>query len=316
MGTERKMSKLRKMINEGNIFEMYTQEGYFLKVQPALDIDKVKFAFVKKGSQGDGFDIYVDAMKFNRLCKDILSRMMEKKIAADNGDYPGAWEYRTGSNGNLIVAIGKGKKGIVVQGRNTDPNKKKNAFIPVSYEDLLIMADMWVMVSKDYFDELYGIFKGAMKNIAQYHNAGVEQEEYREPEGTSENTTPTEAPKNEAPAVPVEEDTPSIPSYTAGNEGSGEESENSASNANAGEVIMRLLSTTTLLPLNNDPNSFAMKAQGDDSIKKLVFMQSEIQKCDAEEWKRFEHCVNNGAISFNAVYVNKKDVYYFKKFAV
>ena len=140
-------SKFKKMIEQGCIAEWYTLNGYFLKIYPAFEIDKVKFSFVMKGKQGAGFDVYVDTEDFSLLCDDIKNFRMMKLIERDTGQYPSAWKYATGENGALSVAIGKSQKGgVVIQGK--DGNKKVNAFVPLTcYNDLRKMAVLYDLVS-------------------------------------------------------------------------------------------------------------------------------------------------------------------------
>lgn len=156
-------SKLRAMLEQGCIAECYTLNGYFVKVYPCFEIDKVKFSFVMKGKKGEGFDIYVDTDDFSLLCDDIESFRMAQKISKDAGQYPGAWKYTTGENGALSVAIGKSQKGgIVVQGRNG--NTKVNAFVPLTgYNDLRKMGFLYDILSgkkpvTGYYAELAAIF--------------------------------------------------------------------------------------------------------------------------------------------------------------
>lgn len=180
-------SKLRSMLEQGCIAEWYTLNGYFLKLYPCFEIDKVKFSFVMKGKKGEGFDIYVDTDDFSLLCDDIVSLRMAKKIAKDAGQYPGAWKYTTGENGALSVAIGKSQKGgVVIQGRNG--NTKTNAYVPLTdYNDLRKMAFFYDILSGKkqttrYYAELVDAFwnrpkwnedKNAPSNQQQNKGNGV-----------------------------------------------------------------------------------------------------------------------------------------------
>ena len=156
-------SKMRSMLEQGCIAEWYTLKGFFLKLYPCFEIDKVKFSFVMKGKKGEGFDVYVDTDDFSLLCDDILSLRMATKIACDKGEYPSAWTYATGENGALSVAIGKSQKGgVVVQGRNG--NTKANAFVPLTdYNELRKMAFLYNILSGKelttrYYAELVDAF--------------------------------------------------------------------------------------------------------------------------------------------------------------
>lgn len=256
MADSKKLSKLRKMLQGGCLLECYTLNNWFVKVQPVFRIDKVKIAFVEKGKKGSGFDIYVDTMKFNRLCKDIQSRVLERKIEADTtSDYPTAWVYKTGENGSLEVAIGKGRKGILFQGRviSKEESKRKTAIVPVaSYEDLAIMADLWFMFSKEYMEELNTFFSEALIEISKYHNANEEVgEEYQE----------TAAESNEP--APASEPTPAYQKLT--------------------------ILTTSLLQPFGSKNSLCFKAQ-DEEMNDCVFVieSSAISTFDKAKWEDFK----------------------------
>ena len=184
MAKENKGSKLRKMLSEGCISENYTLNGYFFKVYPYFNIDKVKFSFVEKGKSGTGFDIYVDTDEFALLCIDIDERKFEARLAADNGPYPGAWKYITGENAARELAIGKSQKGgVVVQGRNKD--EKKQAFVPIQYKELRKMALLYLVVSglkpvTGYYAELRELFKKGVERMAKYHGTQVAEEAQRQ----------------------------------------------------------------------------------------------------------------------------------------
>lgn len=161
-------SKVRAMLEQGCIAEWYTLNGYFVKIYLCPEIDKVKFSFVMKGKKGEGFDVYVDALRFSLLCDDISSLRMARKISKDAGQYPGAWKYTTGENGALSVAIGKSQKGgIVIQGRNG--NTKTNAFVPLTdYNDLREMAFLHDILSgkkpvEGYYADLVEIYRNRPK---------------------------------------------------------------------------------------------------------------------------------------------------------
>lgn len=195
-----KESKLRQMLGGGSIGEFYTLKGYFLKVTPCFPIDKVKFAFVEKGTRGSGFDVYVDTDKFDLLCEDILNYSLAKKIAADTGEYPGAWKHVTGENASKELAIGKSSKGgIVVQGR--DKEGKKNAFVPIpEYDALRVMAHWFRRVAglesvSGYYAELVALFHKGASDRNKWHSYSDEDEAPAQP---------TEQPEPEANMQPPE----------------------------------------------------------------------------------------------------------------
>lgn len=186
-------SKLRGELKESCIGAFYTQKGYFCKIAPAFDIDKVKFAFVELGKAGAGFDIYVDVMDFILLVEDILSFRLAKRIEVDEGQYPSAWVYKTGENGEKSIAIGKGQKGVVIQGRNSE--KKANAFVPVgSYDELRKMATLFQFVSgmreaTGYMKALVESF-GTVKFERKPKDVAQQQKEEKVQANTPQDTIP------------------------------------------------------------------------------------------------------------------------------
>lgn len=139
--------------NEGVIKAFYTLNGWFVKVKQFYMIDRVCFSFVKKGTKGDGFDVYVGVDQFDNLCDDILSGAFAQALAQDNGPYPSAWKHVSGQNGQREVAIGKGRKQpAVIQGR--DKVKNQNAFVGImDYGELRTMAKWHRRVSRAYYEE-------------------------------------------------------------------------------------------------------------------------------------------------------------------
>ncbi len=172
---ETKLSKLRELLMDGAIAAFYTLNGYFLKIRPCFPIDKVKFSFVKKGSEGqDTLDIYVNTEDFDNFCDDVLSGVMQKKVAADDGDFPNAWTYATGENASKKLSFGSGNsQPYVFQGRYN----KINAFVGVGdWLEIKNMAKMWRRVSKSYYEELVGVFMDGMKKIESFHSSDAMEE--------------------------------------------------------------------------------------------------------------------------------------------
>ena len=124
-------NSISEMLKIGCIEQDYTLNGYFVRVYPAFSIDKVRFSFVKKNTNGkDAFDIYVDTWIFQILCDEIISGAFLRKLNNDTGDYPTAFQYTTGKNACKHLAIGAGKAGILISGRVTGEHPQ-NAMVKV-----------------------------------------------------------------------------------------------------------------------------------------------------------------------------------------
>jgi len=217
---ETKLSKLRELLSEGAIAAFYTLNGWFVKVKLAFDIDRVCFAFVKKGTNGsENLDIYVDTNAFDEFCDQILNGQMQKKCAEDKGDFPTAWVYTTGKNGCKSVSFGTGKQNFCFQGRETEQKKegdkvvtktKQNAFVGVgSWQEMRDMAKAWKRFSKPYYEELTEILYAAVQRNASFHN--------NDADALSEQTVNESVPFEDAPAAPaptsekVSNETPKTP---------------------------------------------------------------------------------------------------------
>lgn len=174
---------------EGLFIAIYTKDGYFLKVKPAYSIHKIKYSFVKLGTNGQGFDIYMDIDVFDNLVDDILSfrlyRAIEEERAKDE-QYPSAFTYTTGEKGTKCIAIGHGKHGVLVQGTE---DKKNYARVPCSYDDLRTMAKYYRRTCEQYFN---GISEKIIKNAAQWREADPDSEDTTAPSASSDTQKETE----------------------------------------------------------------------------------------------------------------------------
>lgn len=216
------------MLKNGCIEQDYTLNGYFVRVYPVFQIDKVKFSFVKKNTNGrDSFDIYVDTWIFQNLCDDIRSGAFLRKLLNDTGDYPTAFQYTTGENASRHLCIGTGKAGIVISGRVTG-EKPQNAMVKVvataipsggrndppqnvyaknlanGYEKLRCMARLYNLVAGNlplvgYNRVLYTLFwKGEAERRKHFH---VSKEELAEPDIPVEQDVSEKRPDNDTPAT-------------------------------------------------------------------------------------------------------------------
>lgn len=204
---ETKLSVLRQNLQDGCIGSFYTLKKWFLKVRPCFAIDKVKFSFVMKGSDGKtAFDVYMNTEDFDNFCDEILSGVMRKKVAEDKGDFPSAFVYKTGKNASKQLSFGSGKdQPFVFQGRTPE----QNAFVAVGeWQDIVTMAKLWRKFSKPYYEELTEIFVEGAKKIDAYFTSDDEKtvEEECEPanETPKEAETPKETPREVSNPTQVE----------------------------------------------------------------------------------------------------------------
>lgn len=294
MSNENKDSKIRKMIKQGCIAEYYTLDGYFVKIYPVIRLDKVKFAFVKKGEQGTGFDIYVDMAKFLRLTKNILSGRLAKLIAEDKGSYPSAWKYKSGNDGSKTLAIGKSKSGTpLINGSVKDEKGNKYAMVPLqSYEDLEVMAELFMICTgytpvTGYWAEIKKIFEEAQKNNQKYYqNDDVDE-------------APVPNPTNKSEQVPVERtdehtnDTSSVTSEKAGNK----------------EQWGRFVPVA----YGEMKTGFAVKTKDGGAV---IFNPNVYKNTENQRVEQIRKMLSSGKMAdFTCTYVESKDKKYFLKFA-
>jgi len=198
-----KDSKNMKAAKEGILLEQYTQNGWFVKVKAtALVIDKVLFSFVKKGQNGAGFDVYMDIDKFDLWCDDILSGRVATIITAEKKagiTEPKDIKYITGENGAKYVGICPstlGKAFGTISGKGLDKNGKVIfGYVPVSYDDLRIMAKRFKRVSIIRYEALDAAYKKAILDGADKNNKDANEPEYAPPVEGEENTHETKTGK-------------------------------------------------------------------------------------------------------------------------
>lgn len=150
---------LEQKMATGWIGEAYTQKT-FLRIYHALKIDKVKMSFANVGTHGEGADVYISSMVFDRLADDILSGELKKQLLDskknDAGYFIPVWKYETGEKVCKKVTIGRGtKQPIVINGIDTVSGK--NIMVTTTYANLIDVAKLWKLVSKPYFTNLMKI---------------------------------------------------------------------------------------------------------------------------------------------------------------
>lgn len=156
---EKKKSSTEELLESGKILQAwpFKDGAYALSITPAVDIDKVKFAFFKKGQNGAGFDVYVSAIVF----WDLLDTLKRYEFRLGN-----KWEYRTGENGSKQVTIENGEKALlVIHGFGGD--KEKNATVGINRDQAAEMLILWNLFFKDKFQQKWEMSfkKGQQKDF-------------------------------------------------------------------------------------------------------------------------------------------------------
>lgn len=292
------------LLKSGCYTAFYTLNGYFVKVKPALAIDKVVFSFVKKGTSGTGFDIYVDVDKFDLLCDFILNKELLSELKDSSLNKP-AWDYTTGEKGNKSLKIFQGSNGIVINGYVKDKNQSGN--VPVKYDELRTMAKWHRRISNIYFEQMAQECIKAMKSNERFfeQNADTEPDDIPEiPEMNASTKTTTQKPQERQSAQPQQsQDNPNAkdnsPATDAG------EPKNPR---NPNELFV-LIRTSTVVQKFGSHGNFCFKGYTKNSKEwTFIVVPDNIPTIGEKHWNAFYECAraNTGYVC-NIGYVKCKD---------
>ena len=148
-------SRIKVLAKEGTLIAQYTQNGYFVKIKPSVAIDKVCFSFVKKGTSGSGFDVYMDIDRFSIWCRRILDGRFYQTIAAERkaGEkYPKDYKWVTGEKGEKSIGFCASQNGdsLVIDGKSIVNGENVFANVPV---DTIWLENMAVEFS--YIEDIW-----------------------------------------------------------------------------------------------------------------------------------------------------------------
>ena len=172
---EKKYKSDLEMVREGSILKEYNIKKNFVNVTPAPTIGKVKISIVALNSGGKDYtDFYLDIEEFRQFCVEIENGIAQKKIMADNNQYPSAYKWTAGNNGCRHFNIGKGRAGVVFQVQNT--SKKQNKMVAVTPHSLKKMAFLFRLLMglvpvtpKTYYSNLiYEFYVNEAKRSSYY----------------------------------------------------------------------------------------------------------------------------------------------------
>lgn len=204
MQMEERISKREELCRQGILEEAYGADSFF-RVYPCYGIDCVKFSFVKIGSNGEGFDLYINMDIFDNLCDEILNGELKKKVLAEKSTaenrYPHSFKWTGGEKGQKELKISAARSA------NSEVNiygKSDKAFmnVPVTWNKLLSMAKYFKRTSRARFEELSRLIINAAKEQEEKYHSNKNRQEDKEYVGNTEKpmNEPVETePKNEAP---------------------------------------------------------------------------------------------------------------------
>ena len=148
MANNKKEYKTTKtMLRSGAILQGYGSKA-LLSVCPEPEIEKVRFSIVKLGTKGkDVLNFYLSIEDMRLFCQEIDRGIAERRIASDNGNYPGAYKYVTGENGRKRLNIGGGRAGVRVQIQETgNGGIQQQMMTVIQIKDLYTMSFYYKLV--------------------------------------------------------------------------------------------------------------------------------------------------------------------------
>jgi len=287
MEATRKISKRREMANEGVLHSQFTQNGWFVKIKPAFSIERVVFSFVQKGTNGSGFDIYMDMDVFRIWMEDVRSGAFARTIAAEKAageKYPKAYKYTTGESAEKSVGFGvtTGSSFCVINGKTFKDGKNVYANIPVDLTWMRVLAMYFFGVAEEKYKELFA----ATLNGSNAYRANIA-------EVTESDAAPSgQNPQAEAPVMaeqPVKTDDEPIavgfmPSYSA-------EATASPVKKSVEEKVYSVKAVGDVI--TSPKGSYSVPVVTADNINlELVILQERLGKYDQPTQKKFASAIS------------------------
>lgn len=250
-------------------------ENWGLSVYPAFDIDKLKFSFIDVGNNGKGksFDIYMDTIKDGAVCfdnwaYDIQKGILLKQLAAEkaaNQQYPKAYLYSTGNNGEKTIGIANSRvegKYIINASILVD-GKKVFANVQLTFHDLRHLAENFQMAYEARRKELVNI---ALEKSSGYHkdNAGTRQQ------ATGQQTQQKEAAPAAAAQAHEVKKTEAEPAKTT-----------------AATKSLRVKTCTPMTLMKNEKDLAIQVITTEGETKNCMFLQNKIGKVEPKIWSQF-----------------------------
>lgn len=283
----RKKSLIEENAQNGVLGAIHTQKN-FVKFYPAYQIDKVKLSFVKTGTKGEGFDIYLDILTFDNLADEILSGKLYKKLLSEqvteSNRYPFSFRFVTGENAEKEVKLMKAQKADVnIYGKSG----KDYMNIPCSYDELRNISKLFKLTVKKRMEYLTSLYADYETKQSEYRNVEDDKPVIHEEEEHGETESCTEKPE---PSKPVaKQDNP--------------------------VVIYKL---ATIGEMKKKKNLYVVEVQDeeDPEPKKLFFNEQSIQTISTEMFEKLCSKIKKGSVSMNAKVEENGNNLLFINFAV
>ena len=289
----RKKSLIEENAEKGVLGAIHTQKN-FVKFYPAYQIDKVKLSFVKTGTKGEGFDIYIDILTFDNLADEILSGKLYKKLlseqATETNRYPFSFRFVTGENAEKEIKMMKAQKAdINIYGKSG----KEYMNIPCSYDELKNISKLFKLTVKKRMDYLVSLYEDYEAKQSEYRNVEedkpvIHEDESEQKESCTENTGKPE------PSKPVAE---------------------SEKKPNNPVVIYKL---ATIGEMKKKKNLYVVEVQDeeDPEPKRLFFNEQSIQTISNDMFEKLCKKIEKKSVSMTAKVEENGNDLLFINFAV
>lgn len=299
----RTMSHVEEAARKGSFMDLFGQD-WCLSVYPAFALDKLKFSFYRKGKAGQGFDIYMDVVKFgapsfDAWAYDALHGVMQRALAkekAEGEQYPKTYSYVTGENGSKTLGIANARKeGLLLLNAGTigPDGKKVYANVQCTFADIRrLSAD----VTDAYASRRRELLKLALKASEEWRSSrSAEQADEGEETQAPAAAAPSPEKRGANPA-PVPEAAPS----ESGN-----------------ELHLKLMSSSALLHSRKDDEPvWFVKAVTEDGKNVLVRFDERGLNVPAGLWPKFREKAAAPGVRFSAVVKDAGNgVFLFRSFA-
>lgn len=313
---------------EGLLGAQYTRDSWFVKIKPILSLDgsnrfaedrpSILFSFVKKGTNGEGFNIYVDIDTFDNWADDVLSESERfynilSKERKRNSKYPVYYKYVTGNNGEKSVGFAPAEKGFaVINGVTHSKGKMLAANVPISYGWLKTVCKKYRYVSREWYRLL------AKKTLA---NAIWKKKETGNKPPQSDNQLPKPSSNanagNSTTTVHPERNTadrqPKAPVQD-----NQKPKEQTKAQEPVKHEILTFVNVTPLKQLNSR-SGYVVQAKfkgASQEVKpvNIVFLNDTINKLEPGKWENFYRYLGKGSQVFKGKFFKNGEYYIFEKF--
>lgn len=290
----RKKSLIEENAEKGVLGAIHTQKN-FVKFYPAYQIDKVKLSFVKTGTKGEGFDIYIDILTFDNLADEILSGKLHKKLlseqATETNRYPFSFRFVTGENAEKEVKLMKAQKADVnIYGKSG----KEYMNIPCSYDELRNISKLFKLTVKKRTDYLVSLYEDYETKQSEYRNVEDDKPVIHEDEPEQKQTQEESCTEKPEPSKPVAE---------------------SEKKPNNPVVIYKL---ATIGEMKKKKNLYVVEVQDeeDPEPKRLFFNEQSIQTISNDMFEKLCKKIEKKSVSMTAKVEENGNDLLFINFAV